>query len=158
VTVFDVSAHTSAERQMTLELDYRGHSAEEVFAIMGDPERIPDWYTLANRVDVHEDGSFDVYFTFFGQVYEEVLHLDEPHRYLYLAHGPDFPIKDYIGLIEVEPTSANTGVLRWSLYFDTIEGDEFQRIMPGLLDGVNRASFELLATMVGGSNVRVAYP
>ena len=150
--------HLGGTRRLVMELDFDGKTSDEVFEVMGDPDRVPDWYLLAKEVRIHEDGSFNVVFTFFGDVYEEVLFLDAPTRYVYLAQGPDFPIRDYIGHIEVEPTGPTSGVLRWSIHYDNIEGEHFQKILPVMLPEINRASFEKLSELVGGSNVRVWEP
>jgi len=106
---FDMSAFTSAPLRLDMQIRFRGKAPDEVFAIMGDPERIKDWYLLAKDVHLHEpdaDGqvNFDVEFVFFGVVLEEILHWDLPRRYVYRAHGADFPSKDYIALIEIQQT------------------------------------------------------
>ncbi len=155
MSMFDITDHTDTTLRMVMELDYEGFTPEQVFDVMGDPARIPDWYVLAKEVRIHDEETFNVVFTFFGDVYEEILYLDAPTRYVYLARGPELPIQDYIGHIEILPSGPDTGLLRWSIHYDTIEGEEFQRILPVMLPAVNRASFEKLATLVGGSNVRM---
>ena len=54
---------------------------------MGDPDKIPEWYLLAKEVKIHqavggEEPSFNVEFTFFGDVFEEnlVLGCTQPIR------------------------------------------------------------------------------
>jgi hypothetical protein len=85
---FDIRDYTRATLRMDARIEYRGKSAEEVFDIMGDPERITDWYLLAKTVKMHpvvagEEQTFNVEFTFFGDVFEEILYWDPPRRYVY---------------------------------------------------------------------------
>lgn len=87
-------------------------------------------------------------FTFFGDVYEEVLHWDPPHRYVYLARGDDFPVKDYIAQIEVFEMADYKGIMRWNVYCDVIEGDHFQKILPVMLPAINEASIHALAPLI----------
>jgi hypothetical protein len=157
---FDMSPYTSAPRRLDMSIRFSGRTPAEVFEIMGDPERITDWYLLAREVQMlppGDDGSanFDVVFTFFGQVHEEILHWDVPHRYVYKAVGDGFPIKDYIALIEIRETGPGEGVMIWRQYFDEIEGEHNQRILPVILPPINRVSLERLATLIGGSSVAV---
>lgn len=145
---------------MDARIQYSGHSAAEVFELLGDPERITDWYLLAKQVHLHpqvegEEQSFSVEFTFFGKVEEEILHWDPPRRYVYLAAGPEFPIKDYVACIEVTEETPNSGELRWAIYCDVIEGENFQRILPVMLPAVNEASMAKLSTMIGGTSCSV---
>lgn len=153
---FDISNFTPAPERMRATIPFEGMTGDEVFAVVGDPERITDWFLLAKEIRMHdvaegEDPTFDVVFTFFGEVYEEILHWDPPHRYVYLAQGPDFPIKDYIGRIEVDETGPTTGVFRWSFHYDVIEGDEFQRIIPVMLPPVIEESLRRLCPLIGAT-------
>lgn len=157
---FDISAYSSAPLRMQADIEFAGKTCEQVFAVLGDPTQIPDWYLLAKEIRMHpveegEDQKFNVVFTFFGDVYEEVLHWDPPHRYVYLAKGDDFPIKDYIAQIEVFETADNKGIMRWNVYCDVIEGDHFQKILPVMLPPINVASMRALAPLIGGSSVAV---
>ena len=140
---------------MDARIRYEGKRAQEVFDIMGDPERITDWYLLAKTVKLHplEEGqeqTFNVEFTFFGDVFEEILHWDPPHRYVYLAKGEDFPIRDYVACIEVNETGGDSGEMRWAIYCDEIEGEHFQRILPVILPTINEASMQKLSGLIGG--------
>jgi hypothetical protein len=152
---FDISAYTSAALRMDARIRYEGFSAAQVFDIMGDPKRITDWYLLAKAVKMHplQEGAeqtFNVEFTFFGDVFEEILHWDPPHRYVYLAQGDDFPIKDYVASIEVSEESPDSGTMRWAIYTDVIEGEHFQRILPVMLPAINEASMHKLSELIGG--------
>ena len=149
---------TQAPERLRGVIAFKGRKGDDVFDIMGDPDRITDWYLLAKTVHHHAPGPdgearFNVEFTFFGHVFEEVLLWDAPHRYVYRATGPDFPIKDYIAEISVEMTGEDSGQMTWSMYFDTIEGQEFQRILPIVLPAINEASLNKLAPMLGGEMV-----
>ena len=153
---FDITPYTSAPERMRATIPFEGMTGDEVFGVVGDPDRIADWFLLAKEVRIHpardgEDPTFDVVFTFFGEVYEEVLLWDPPHRYVYLAQGPEFPIKDYIGRIEVEETGPASGIMRWSFHYDQIEGGEFQRIIPVMLPPVIEASLQRLSPLIGGT-------
>ena len=156
---FDIRDFTSAPLRLESKIEFRGRSADEVFEIMGDPQRITDWYLLAKRVKMHpasegEDQTFNVEFTFFGDVFEEILFWDAPRRYVYLAQGEDFPIKDYIACIEVDE-SEDGGVMTWQIYCDVIEGEHFQRILPAILPAINQASMEKLSELIGGVSCQV---
>ncbi len=150
--------YTSAPERLRGVIAFEGRTGDEVFDIMGDPDRITDWYLLAKTVHHHPpapDGEarFNVEFTFFGNVFEEVLLWEAPDRYVYRATGPDFPIQDYIAEISVEMTGEKTGKMTWSMYFNTIEGQEFQRILPTVLPAINEASLRKLAPMLSGELV-----
>lgn len=157
---FDIGAYTKATLRMDARITYEGKSADEVFDIMGDPERITDWYLLAKQVKMHpkvegQEQSFNVEFTFFGDVFEEILHWDPPHRYVYLARGEDFPIKDYIACIEVTEESTRSGTMSWKIYSNVIEGENFQRILPVILPAINEASMQKLCDLIGGTSCTV---
>jgi hypothetical protein len=159
-TAFDITHYTKASLRMDAKIQYQGKSAAEVFDIMGDPERIADWYLLAKTVKMHpkgdsEEQNFNVEFTFFGDVFEEILHWDPPRRYVYLAKGDDFPIKDYVACIEIEQSSADSGTMSWKIYSDVIEGEHFQRILPVMLPAINQASMETLSGLIGGISCQV---
>ena len=156
---FDIGEFTSATLRMDARIEFKGKSAADVFDIMGDPERITDWYLLAKTVKMHpvapgEEQTFNVEFTFFGDVFEEILHWDPPHRYVYLAKGDDFPIRDYVASIEVTETPGG-GVMSWKIYSDVIEGEHFQRILPVILPAINKASMEKLSELIGGVSCQV---
>ncbi len=102
-----------------------------------------------------EEQTFNVEFTFFGDVFEEILHWNPPHRYVYLARGEDFPIKDYVACIEVSENPGGGGVMSWKIYCDVIEGEHFQRILPVMLPAINQASMEKLSELIGGVDCRV---
>ena len=145
---------TAPERQRAV-LAFAGKTGEEVFEIMGDPDRITDWYLLAKEVHHHEPGPdgearFNVEFTFFGEVFEEVMLWDPPHRDIYKAAGPGFPIRDHVAPIAVEMTGPDSGLMTWTMHFDVIEGQEFQRILPTILQPINDKSMAKLAPMRGG--------
>lgn len=157
---FDIAAYTTSPLKLDMRVNFRGMSPEEVFVVMGDPERIKDWYLLAKEVHLHEpdaDGqvNFDVEFVLFGVVKEEILHWDMPVRYVYRAYGDDFPIRDYVALIEIQQTGDNKGVMIWQQYFDEIDGDHSQKILPVILPPLNKASLERLAPMIGGTRVEL---
>jgi hypothetical protein len=157
---FDITAYTSAALRMDAHIEYRDRSAAEVFDIMGDPLRITDWYLLAKTVKMHpvaegQEQTFNVEFTFFGDVFEEILHWDPPRRYVYLAKGDAFPIKDYVACIEVTENAEGGGTMSWKIYSDVIEGEHFQRILPVILPAINQASMEKLSGLIGGISCQV---
>ena len=158
-STFDIRDYTQAALRMRAIIDFEGKSAAEVFEIMGDPEKIPEWYLLAREIRMHpakdgEEASFNVVFTFFGDVYEEVLYWDAPKRYVYLARGEDFPIKDYFAEILVEEENGK-GRMTWNVYCDQIEGEHFQRILPVMLPAINEASMRKLSSLLGGVSCSV---
>ena len=149
---------TNAPARQRAVISFSGKAGEEIFEIMGDPDRITDWYLLAKEVHHHEPGPdgevrFNVEFTFFGDVFEEVMLWDAPNRYIYKATGPNFPIKDYVAQIAVEMTGPDTGLMTWTMYFNDIEGQEFQRILPVVLPAINEQSVAKLAPLLGGEVV-----
>ena len=155
MTDFPMLNFTPAALRLDARIRYHDNTAEGVFEVMGDPERITDWYLLAKQVHMGADTAegdqqFNVEFTFFGNVHEEVLHWDPPHRYVYKAAGPDFPIKDYVACIEVMANSHRSGELRWQIYCDVIEGEHYQRILPAILPTITEVSMEKLCGLIGG--------
>ena len=154
-TVFDIRSVTPARARMVSMIEFEGKTPEEVFEIMGNPDRVTDWFLLAEKIRRHPPGpdgeeKFNVVFTFFGDVYEEVFHWDPPHRYVYKASGPDFPIKDYIAVIEVNATAEDRGTMWWTTYFDQVEGAHNRRILPVMLPAVMEASIVRLSGLIGG--------
>ncbi|MBW2369183.1 MAG: SRPBCC family protein [Deltaproteobacteria bacterium] len=159
---FDISQYTPAPLRMDMTIAFEGKTPAEVFEILGNPELIPEWYILAEKVNVYppeegeeESGKFTVDFLFFGEVYEEVLHWDPPHRYVYKAVGEKFPIKDYIALIEVIETEPGKGLLTWRIYCSQIEGRKYQIVMPLILPPINEESIKALSPIIGGTNYEV---
>ena len=156
---FDVTPHTTATERMRATITYEGLTPGQVFEVVGDPDRITDWMLLAEDVRIHpaepgQDPTFNVVFAFFGDVYEEVLHWDPPARYVYLAQGPQFPIKDYIGRIEVHETGPGRGEMIWAFYYDRIEPQVYEPLIPLMLPPIIEASVERLAPLIGGTKVR----
>ena len=154
---FDISDYTAANLRMLMTIEFEGIDPGRVFETMGDPARVTDWYLLAKDVKIHPPGpdgeaNFNVEFVFFGDVFEEILLWDLPHRYVYRAQGDEFPIKDYVALIEIDQTGPKQGVMRWGAYFDVIDGDHNQRILPVILPAINARSAELLAPLIGGTS------
>jgi uncharacterized protein YndB with AHSA1/START domain len=154
---FDIAQYTTASLRLDARIEFEGKTPAEVFDILGDPEAIPEWYPLAKGVNVYpaendedEGGKFTVEFIFFGEVYEEVFHWDPPHRYIYKAVGDDFPIKDYVAMIEVVETGPGKGLFRWQVYCDNIEGKHFQKVLPIILPPITEAGLKNLSPMIGG--------
>ena len=50
---FDITPYTTATERMKATIPFTGMTAAEVFDVMGDPERITDWFLLAKEVRVH---------------------------------------------------------------------------------------------------------
>jgi hypothetical protein len=158
--ILDMSEFTSAPLKLDMRIEFRGMSPEAVFEVMGDPERVKDWYLLAKEVHMHDPGvdgqaNFDVEFILFGIVKEEILHWDVPTRYVYKAYGEDFPLKGYVALIEVHQTGNDEGVMIWRQYFDEIDGEYNRRIVPVILPPLNEASLERLSKLIGGTSIDV---
>lgn len=154
---FDITPYTKAPLQVETTIEYEGKTPMEVFEVMGDPELVPEWYLLAKQVKMHPPGpdgeiSFNVEFTFFGDVFEEVLLWEPPNRYVYLAQGEGYPIKDYIAQIEVFETAPGKGVIKWYIYYSQIEGEHFQRIIPVMQPAIIEESMKKLSKFVGGTS------
>ena len=145
---------------MSSSINFEGYSCKEVFEIMGDPDKIPEWYLLAKEVKIHqavdgEEPNFNVEFTFFGDVFEEILFWDAPNRYVYQATGKDFPIIDYVSEICVESQGEKIGKMTWNIYYSKIAGDHFQKILPVILPSINKKSMENLAPLIGGTTISI---
>lgn len=159
-TAFDVATLTQATLRMEMTVAFSGHTPAEVFAFIGDPQRITDWYLLAKAVHMRPPGQdgqqdFDVEFAFFGLVREEILHWDAPRRYVYKAAGDEFPILDYAAMIEIDQTGEREGLMRWTQYFDEIRGEQNRRLLPLILPPINAASLKRLAGFIGGYQTEV---
>ena len=157
---FDIKKYTKAPLMMSSSINFEGYSCKEVFEIMGDPDKIPEWYLLAKEVKIHqavdgEEPNFNVEFTFFGDVFEEILFWDAPNRYVYQATGKDFPITDYVSEICVESQGENIGKMTWNIYYSKITGDHFQKILPVILPSINKKSMENLAPLIGGTTISI---
>ena len=153
-----IKTFTSALAREISTIEFSGMTGDEVFELLGDPARIPDWFVLANSVsqqetDPNTEASFIVDFTFFGEVVEEVLFWDEPRKYIYRASGPDFPIKDYVAEISIEMTGPYEGTLSWKMYFDKIDGARYLKCIPVILPAIVQASIERLPELIGGGRV-----
>ncbi len=162
--VFDIKRYTTSPLQIAVSIQFKGKSAAEVFEILSNSTLIPKWFLLAKAVKMHPQNknghtAFYVEFTFFGDVYEEILEWNPPLRYIYSANGTDFPIKDYVASMEIEETGAHEGVLFWKIYYSQIEGTHFQKIIPIILPPIIAESFELLAPLIGGIHSKaIAFP
>ena len=161
VEVFDIKKYTVAPLQIEATIQFRGKSPEKVFEILGNPTLIPQWFLLAKGVKIHSPSAkggatFNVEFIFFGDVYEEVLVWEIPKRYVYLAKGEGFPIKDYIACIEIEKVNKNEGFLHWRIYYSRIEGEHFQKIIPVILPPIIKESFKKLCPLVGGTEIKIS--
>jgi len=153
--ITDIRKHTTATLQIDASIRYQGKSPEEVFNILGDPKIIPKWFLLAKDVNIHPpnkngETTFNIEFTFFGDVYEEIIEWNPPYRYVYSANGKDFPIKDYVASFEIESIEAKKGILQWKIYFSQIEEEHFQKIIPVILPPIIEESFKALCPLIGG--------
>jgi hypothetical protein len=159
-TEFDMTPYSDSALKLDMRIMFKDSSPEKVFQIMGDPALLKDWYLLVENVHMHPpksngESDFDVDFALFGRVHEEILYWDEPNHYVYKATGNDFPIKDYVALIEVQENGPNEGVMIWRQYFDEIEGSTNQRLLPVILPAINEFSLKRLAKLIGGYEVKI---
>ena len=69
--------------------------------------------------------------------------------------GDQFPIKDYIAEIAIDAADDQQGTLIWSIYFNVVEGEEHQRILPVILPAINQAGMANLSRMLGGGDYAV---
>jgi hypothetical protein len=46
-------------------------------------------------------------------------------------------------------------VVRWAFHYDTIDGEEFERIIPVMLPPIIEESLRRLAPLIGGSDVEM---
>ena len=157
---FNIQKFTKSPLQIEANIQFERKTAAEVFNIIGDPEFIPQWFLLAKSIKFHpekegKETSFNVEFTFFGDVYEEVLEWNPPFRYVYLAKGKDFPIKNYVASFEINELGKQKGILTWKIYYNEIEGAHFQKILPVILPPIIRESFERLSPLIGGINMEI---
>ena len=153
--ILDITKHTTAPLQIEANIQFKGKSPKDVFGILGNPELIPKWFLLAKEVKIHppiknHETTFNVEFTFFGDVFEEILEWNPPLRYVYRAKGKDFPIKDYVASFEIKVIGINEGFLYWKIYFNQIEGEHFQKIIPVILPPIIEESFKKLCPLIGG--------
>jgi hypothetical protein len=117
-----------------------------------------DWYLLVKEIQMHPPNingeiDFDVDFMLFGRVHEEILYWNKPYQYVYKAFGDEFPIKDYIALIEIQEIGPQKGVMLWRQYFNEIEGVNNQNLLSVILPAINEASLKRLAPLIGGTAI-----
>ena len=159
-TEFDMSPYCDSMLKLDMSISFEGLSPAETFQIMGDPKLLKTWYLLVEDVHIHPpksngESDFDVDFFLFGRVHEEILYWDEPNQYVYRASGDDFPIKNYVALIEVQKKGPQEGVMIWRQYFDEIEGLSNQRLLPVILPAINEFSLKKLAKLIGGTEITI---
>ena len=51
-----VADFTDAPARIVAEIAFSGRTGDEVFELMGDPDKITDWYLLAKQVHRHPPG------------------------------------------------------------------------------------------------------
>jgi hypothetical protein len=147
----ELARHTESPCAITCTVDFEGHEPEEVFEIMGDPSRIPDWFLLARAVrESPQQSGFIVDFVLFGEVEEQILHLAPPDCYVYSARGSGFPILDYVAMIEVQGDGNGCGTMRWSLHYSQFVDATSERVIDGIMPAVMKSSMERLAPLIGG--------
>ncbi|MEX0275326.1 MAG: SRPBCC family protein [Flavobacteriaceae bacterium] len=160
MNVFDSKKYTRAPLKIEALIHFHGKSSKEVFEILGDPELITNWFLLAQNVRIHppnEKGekTFNVEFTFFGDVFEEILEWIPEKRYVYTAKGLNFPIKDYVACMQVQETEEEKGILSWKIFYSQINGEHYQKIIPVILPPIIEESFNQLCSLIGGTKVKI---
>ena len=94
--------------------------------------------------------SFNLEFTFFGDVFEKIIEWNPPIRYVYSAQKDGFPIKNYLGHFEIYKVRRDKGTLKWNMHYSHIEGQHYKKIIPVILPPIIEESINLLSPMVSG--------
>ena len=83
-------------------------------------------------------------------VIEKVVYWNPPYCYAYTSEGKHFPFKDYVGLIQVEPTDAESGRLIFREYFRGMRRLE-QTILPYGVVALFKSALGNLARLIDGT-------
>jgi hypothetical protein len=157
---FDPNKFSSAPHQTEGWIVF--HKApEKVFARLADHAALGDWIPLVQEITVthpHPVGSGEStigtarHIKMKGGlvIVETVVYWNPPYCYAYTGEGKHFPLKNYLGLFQVEPFDDQSGRFTFREYFDDLAGVE-HAILPHGVAAAFKKALGSLARLIGGS-------
>ncbi len=157
---FEPTQYTTAPHQTEGWIVFR-ESPDKVFARVADHAALGDWIPLVQEITVSHPhpvapGESTIgtarAITFKGglAVVETVVYWNPPHCYAYKGEGKYFPLKNYLGLFQVEPIDDQSGRFIFREYFDEM-GRVEQAILPQGVVAVFKEALGNLARLIGGT-------
>jgi Polyketide cyclase / dehydrase and lipid transport len=157
---FNPIEFTSAPHQTEGWINFRG-SSDKVFARLADHEALGNWIPLVEKVTVTHPHPVAPGVSTIGtartiiakggmSIVETVVYWNPPFCYAYNSEGKHLPLKNYIGLFQVEPFDNKSGRLIFREYFDGLNRVE-QAIIPHGVVALFRQALGNLARLIGGT-------
>jgi hypothetical protein len=133
-------------------------SADEVWAVMREFNRLPDWHPLINESRIESGSAQEVgairrlTLADGGQVAERLVALDDDERpmtYAFTDPGA-MPVRSYKSTLRVAPVTANgQAFVEWWAWFDS-DADVEEEMAKTYREGVYAAGIEALIHRFGG--------
>jgi hypothetical protein len=157
---FDSAQHTTAPHQTEGWIVFRS-SPDKVFARVADHATLGEWVPLVQEITVSHPqpvapGESTVgtarHITMKGglAIVETVVYWNPPYCYAYKGEGKHFPLKNYLGLFQIEPYDDQSGRFIFREYFDELNRVE-QAILPHGVVTAFRQALGNLARLINGT-------
>lgn len=157
---FNPSQYTTAPHQTEGWIVFRA-SPGKVFARIADHAALGDWISLVHEITVTHPHPVDPgestigtarHITMKGGIalVETVIYWNPPYCYAYTSEGKHMPLKNYVGVFQVEPSDDQSGRFIFREYFDEL-GRVEQAILPHGVVAVFKQALGDLAHLIGGT-------
>jgi hypothetical protein len=157
---FDPTQYTTAPQQTEGWIVFR-QSPEKVFARVADHATLGEWIPLVNEITVIHPrlvapGESTIgtarHITMKGglTIVETVVYWNPPHCYAYKGEGKHFPLKNYLGLFQIESHDDQSGRFIFREYFDEL-GRVEQAVLPHGVVAAFRQALGNLARLIDGT-------
>jgi hypothetical protein len=157
---FDPTRFTTAPHQTEGWIVFR-EAPEKVFARLADHAALGNWIPLIEEITITQPRPLPYGESTIGTarhirmkggltVVETVAYWNPPYCYAYTAEGKHFPLKNYVGLFQVEPMDERGGKFIFREYFDDL-GRVEQSILPHGVAAVFKQALGNLARLIGGT-------
>jgi len=157
---FDPAQYTTAPHQTEGWIVFR-QSPERVFARIADHAALGEWIPLVQEITVSHPhpvapGESTIgtarHITMKGglTIVETVVYWNPPYCYAYKGEGKHFPLKNYLGLFQIEASDDQSGRFIFREYFDDL-GRVEQAILPHGVVSVFKQALGNLARLIDGT-------
>jgi len=157
---FDPAQYTSAPHQTEGWIEFNT-SPEKVFARIADHAALGEWIPLVHEITVTHPHPVDPGESTIGTarhitmqgglaIVETVVYWNPPHCYAYKGEGKHFPLKNYLGLFQIEASDNQSGRFIFREYFDDL-GRVEQAILPHGVVAAFRKALGNLARLIDGT-------
>jgi len=157
---FDPAQYTSAPHQTEGWIEFNT-SPEKVFARIADHAALGEWIPLVHEITVTHPHLVDPGESTIGTarhitmqgglaIVETVVYWNPPHCYAYKGEGKHFPLKNYLGLFQIEASDNQSGRFIFREYFDDL-GRVEQAILPHGVVAAFRKALGNLARLIDGT-------